>query len=120
MRHIRIYEQFSTEAMPDLDSPAGLAAASHFEAETTNFRATSDEEEGEYVVTFTNPEGQETTIQIGFANDPEYVGDSMVSSMEMVADSSTDGKEYTAVGYYDEIPDSGGAFELKKVLVEEV
>lgn len=119
MRHIRIYEQFATETTPDLDAPAEITAASQFEVETTDFVATSDEEEGEYVVNFINAEGEDTTIQVGFANDPEYVGDSMVGSMDMVEDSSTDGKTYTAVGYYDEIPDTGGAFQLKKVLVAE-
>jgi hypothetical protein len=38
----------------------------------------------------------------------------------MVADSSSDGKEYSIIGYYDEIKGTSGAYELKKVLIEEV
>jgi len=118
MRHIRIYEQFDVASAPEMieDPEQGT----HFESESTDFRPTTDEEEGEYVVNFVNPDGEETTINIGSAKEPEYVGDSMVSSIDMVQDSSSDGKQYSIMGYYDEIPDTGGAYELKKVLVEEV
>ena len=120
MRHIRIYEQFDMAAAPEMIESPELVKGAHFEAETTEFRPTTDNEEGEYVVNFTNPEGEETTINIGFANEPEYVGNSMISSIDMIADSSSDGKQYSIIGYYDELTGTGGAYELKKVLVEEI
>jgi len=119
MRHIKIYEAFTDAVTPDLDAPAELEKASHLEMESSDFRPTADDEEGEYVITFNNAEGEETTLQVGFANEPEYVGDSMVASMDMVEDSSSDGRAYTVIGYYDEVPNSGGAFELQKVIIEE-
>lgn len=120
MRHIRIYEQFNMAEAPEMIEAPELGTSAHFEAETTKFRPTTDEEEGEYVVTFTNSEGEETTINIRFANDPEYVGGSMISSIDMVEDSSSDGKSYSVIGYYDEIKGTSGAYELIKVLIEEV
>ncbi len=120
MRHIRIYEQFDMVEAPEMIEAPELETGAHFEAETTEFRPTRDGEDGEYVVTFTNPEGEETTINIGSAIEPEYVGGSMISSINMVADSSSDGKEYSIIGYYDEIKGTSGAYELKKVLIEEV
>ena len=36
----------------------------------------------------------------------------------MIPDSSSDGREYSVVGYYDEVPETSGAYELKKVLIE--
>jgi hypothetical protein len=44
----------------------------------------------------------------------------MISNIEMIEDSSSDGKKYSIVGYYDEVPDQEGEYELKKVLIEEV
>ena len=44
----------------------------------------------------------------------------MISSIDMIADSSSDGKQYSIIGYYDELTGTGGAYELKKVLVEEI
>jgi hypothetical protein len=120
MRHIRIYEQFDMAAAPEMIEAPELGTGSHFEAETTEFRPTTDEEEGEYVVNFTNHDGEETTINIRFANEPEYVGNTMISSIDMVEDSSSDGKPYSVIGYYDEVTGTGGAYELKKVLIEEV
>ena len=108
MRHIRIYEQFDMAAAPEMIESPELVKGTHFEAETTEFRPTEDNEEGE------------TTINIGFANEPEYVGNSMISSIDMIADSSSDGKQYSIIGYYDELTGTGGAYELKKVLVEEI
>ena len=120
MRHIRIYEQFDVTSAPEMIEAPELETGAHFEAETTEFRPTTDEEEGEYVVNFTNPSGEETTINIRFANEPEYVGNSMISSIDMVEDSSSDGKQYSIIGYYDEITGTSGAYELKKVLIEEI
>jgi len=120
MRHIRIYEQFDGAEAPKMIEAPELETGAHFEAETTEFRPTTDEEDGEYVVNFTNPDGEETTINIGFANEPEYAGDSMISSIDMIPDSSSDGKQYSIIGYYEELKGTGGAYELKKVLLEEV
>jgi hypothetical protein len=120
MKHIRIYEQFAIEADPEIATSTELESSSHFETETKDFRPTTDEEEGEYIVTFNNAEGQETTINIGASKEPEYVGNSMISSIDMIQDSSSDGKQYSVVGYYNEIKGTSGAYELKKVLIEEV
>ena len=59
-------------------------------------------------------------IEIAGASEPEYVGSSMVSNIEMIEDSSSDGKIYSIVGYYDEVPGQDGEYELKKVLLEEI
>jgi|LauGreDrversion4_2_1035121.scaffolds.fasta_scaffold01473_9 hypothetical protein len=121
MKHIKVFENFlpataAEETFP-IDTPM---ADAHFEAESTEIMTTDGNTEGNYFVNFTNSEGEKTTIEICGANDPEFLGDSMVSDIEMVPDSSSDGKKYSVVGYYDEIPESGGAYELKKVLIEEV
>ena len=120
MRHIRIYEQFDMAAAPEMIEAPELGTGSHFEAETTEFRPTTDDEEGEYVVNFTNHDGEETTINIRFANEPEYVGNTMISSIDMVEDSSSDGKQYSIIGYYDKSSDVPAGYDLKKVLIEEV
>lgn len=119
MRHIRIYEQFAVTEAPEMIETPEVGTGVHFEAETTDFRPTTDEEDGEYVVNFTNPDGEETTINIRFANEPEYVEGSMISSIDMVEDSSSDGKAYSVIGYYDELKGTSGAYELIKVLIEE-
>jgi len=132
MRHLRIYESFVREMDPmtmdqdmdtmeidqDMETQYDPYATGEFEAESTSFTPIDDEKDGDYIVNFINADGEETTITIGHAIDPEYVGKTMVSSIDMVPDSSSDGREYSLVGYYDEIPGSAGAYELKKVLIE--
>jgi len=141
MRHLKIYEKFvetsnrpmdtgedqidmdmDTGEQMDMDMDTGEDQMdmnpSNFQVETTKFTPTQDDEEGDYIVSFNNSDGEETTMAIGHSVDPEYVGGSMISSIEMVPDSSSDGREYSIVGYYDEIPGSEGAYELKKVLIE--
>jgi hypothetical protein len=117
MRHLRIYENFIGEVEPEIrqDSPMSV---SNFQTESTDFIPTKEDEEGDYAVKFINAEGEETIVTIGHSIDPEYVGKKMISSIEMIPDSSSDGKEYSFVGYYDEIPGTSGAYELKKVLIE--
>ena len=44
----------------------------------------------------------------------------MVSKMEMIPDSSSDGKLYSIIGYYDKSTDIPTGYDLKKVLIEEV
>jgi len=124
MRHLKIYESFVKGAAPEMDLPAPemdspVESMGKFETETTEFKPTKDNEEGDYVVNFLNPDGEETTIHVGYASDPEYVGSTMISNMEMVPNSSSDGRTYSAVGHYDEIPGSDGAYELKRVLIGE-
>ena len=116
MKHLRIYEQYAEEVMPMEDTATDV----HFETETTDFRPTDMNSEGNYIVTFQNANGEDTTIEIAGASEPEYVGDSMVSNIEMIEDSSSDGRRYSIVGYYDEVPGQDGEYELKKVLVEEI
>jgi hypothetical protein len=117
MRHLRIYENFVGEVEPEIgqDAPMGVG---NFETESTDFLPTEENEEGDYAVKFVNADGEETTVIIGHAVDPEYVGKKMISSIDMIPDSSSDGKEYSFVGYYDEIEGTSGAYELKKVLIE--
>lgn len=129
MRHLKIYERFLNESEMEvmaprsgvgvMDTERGMGSKGSFETESTDFTPTSEAEEGDYIVKFSNAEGEEVTVTIGHAIDPEYVGKKMISAIEMIPDSSSDGREYSFVGYYEEIPDSAGAYELKKVLIEE-
>ena len=118
MKHLRIYEQYSTEAMPM--PMEDTMSDVHFETESTDFRPTDVNSEGNYIVNFQNVDGEDTTIEIAGASNPEYVGSTMISNIEMIEDSSSDGKKYSIVGYYDEVSDQEGEYELKKVLIEEV
>ena len=43
----------------------------------------------------------------------------MISAMDMIEDSSSDGKSYSAVGIYEESPEEEGAYELKRIMIEE-
>jgi hypothetical protein len=122
MKHIKIYERFvdapvmgsETETM--IDSPY---RTSGFETESMDFESTSDTEEGAYKVRFTNPDGQEATLVMGYANNPEYIGKNMISSADMIEGSSSDGREYSIVGYYDESEGFEGAYILKSVTIAE-
>jgi hypothetical protein len=122
MKHIKIYERFvdapvmgsETETM--IDSPY---RTSGFETESMDFESTSDTEEGAYKVRFTNPDGQEATLVMGYANNPEYIGKNMISSADMIEGSSSDGREYSIVGYYDESEGFEGAYILKSVIIAE-
>jgi hypothetical protein len=114
MKHLRIYEDYQTENIPIVSPVDGV----HFETESSEIESISGSE-GNYKVSFQNSDGDQTTIEIGGAYDPEFIGDNMVSSIEMIPDSSSDGKSYSITGYYDLVPDSGGAYEIKKVLIEE-
>jgi hypothetical protein len=130
MRHLKIYESYVNESgsMTDMDVLApgmdlmnpktGMSDTGTFETESTDFITTKENEEGDYIVKFSNAEGEEVTVTIGHAIDPEYMGKKMVSAIEMIPDSSSDGREYSFVGYYEEIPGSAGAYELTKVLIE--
>jgi hypothetical protein len=95
------------------------AAAVNYEVESTDIKSTDGSTEGNYFVNFLNAEGKDTTIEIAGAADPEFVGDSMVSDIEMIPDSSSDGRNYSIIGYYDKILEPGSPYELKKVLISE-
>ncbi len=118
MKYLKIYENFVGEVEPQIGRGIPMEGTDNFQTESTDFIPTNEEEEGDYIVRFVNPEGEEVTATIGHAVDPEYVGKKMISSIEMIPDSSSDGREYSFVGYYDEIPETDGAYELKKVLIE--
>lgn len=129
MKHLRIYESFAREvemdpvmAEPDMTTMSSDMEMEmnngSFEAESTDFVSTPEGQEGDYIVKFINPEGEEVTVTVGHAIDPEYMGKKMISAIEMIPDSSSDGRQYSFIGYYDEIPGSAGAYELKKVLIE--
>jgi hypothetical protein len=126
MRHLRIYESFVREvemdpvvmAEPNMETMSSDMENGSFEAESTDFVSTPEGQEGDYIVKFINPEGEEVTVTVGYAIDPEYMGKKMISAIEMIPDSSSDGRQYSFIGYYDEIPGSAGAYELKKVLIE--
>ena len=114
MRHLQVFENFEPETLPEITSTNEV----HFETESSEITPVSGGE-GNYQVAFQNSDGEETTIEIAGAADPEFMGDSMVSAIEMIPDSSSDGKSYGITGYYDLVPNSHGAYELKKVLIEE-
>jgi len=129
MKHLKIYEQYLEET-PIEEIPIGETPVKtiiedpeesvHFETETTNFKSTSDNTEGNYIVYFKNSEGQDTTMEIAGAHNPEFIGDKMIGTIEMIPDSSSDGKTYSVIGYYEEIPNTDGQYELKKLLIEEI
>lgn len=122
MKHIKVFENFLSsdiqQEIPSAEVPMESPDV-HFEVESDQIIASSENAQGSYFVNFTNSEGEKTTIEICTANDPEFLGDSMVSDIEMVPGSSSDGKQYTVVGYYDKVEGMRGAYELKKVLLEE-
>ena len=121
MKHLKIYENFVSETMPMETIPMNPGMSNvHFETESEDIISTDGNSEGNYFVNFMNSESKPTTIEICGASDPEFIGDTMVSTIEMVPDSSSDGKSYSITGYYDEIKDSGKAYQLKKVLIEEL
>lgn len=115
MKHLKIYEKFSTETLPMEDTISDV----HYETESSDITSSDESSEGDYFVLFKNSEGENTTIEIASAIDPEFMGNSMVSNIEMIQGSSSDGKSYNVTGYYDKLPETGGAYELKKVLIEE-
>ena len=116
MKHLKIYEKFSTETLPMEDTISDV----HYETESSDITSSDESSEGDYFILFKNVEGENTTIEISSALNPEFMGNSMVSNVEMIKDSSSDGKLYNVTGYYDKLPGTGGAYELKKVLIEEV
>lgn len=121
MKYLKVYENFvsketSTGTLP-IETGMGNV---HFEVESEEIMPTTGNTEGNYYVNFKNSEGQDTTIEICGAADPEFVGDTMISDIEVVTDSSSDGKSYSVIGYYKEVPGTQGAYELEKVLIEEL
>lgn len=131
MRHLKIYEQYiGAEATAEAPVIAGEKSPTeetpptetkpHFEVESTDIISTKDNAEGNYKVNFKNADGEDTTIEIAGASKPEFMQDTMVSKIEMIPDSSSDGKTYSIMGYYDKMPDMPGEFELNKVLIEEI
>jgi len=133
MKYLKIYEQYLEEnplkeisiGEVPLKSPRETIVEDpeesvHFETETTNFKSTPYNTEGNYIVYFKNSEGQDTTIEIAGAHNPEFIGNKMISAIEVIPDSASDGKTYSVVGYYEEIPNTSGQYELKKILIEEV
>jgi hypothetical protein len=114
MKYLKIYEDFEMENIPSELSMNDV----HFETESSEIYPL-DSSEGNYKVNFKNSEGEDTTIEIGGADNPEFMGEEMISSIQMVPDSSSDGKNYSITGYYEIVPDTHGAYELKKVLIQE-
>ena len=115
MKHIKIYEAFTDSEVSQLTAPEEKTV--NFETETTDFKSLEDTDEGDYLVNFINADGEETTITIGHAVSPEYTGEKMVSTIDMIPGSSSDGREYSIVGHYKESPDFRGAYNLEKVLI---
>lgn len=121
MKYLKIYENFVEEQISDETLPIETNSKDvHFEVESNDISSTSGNTEGNYRVSFKNSEGQDTTIEICGATDPEFIGDRMVSDIEMVPDSSSDGKSYSIIGYYKEVPENKGAYSIEKVLIEEL
>ena len=119
LKHLRIFEDYKTEEVM-MDYPE-VEKEVFFTTETDNIKPTDPSvSEGNYVIMFTNAEGQDTTLEIAGAASPEYKGDKMVSPIEVIKDSSSDGKNYSVVGHYREVPGSMGQYELEKVVVEEI
>lgn len=126
MKHLQLFEQYveipqsKIERYTEVASDTTKGAPIHFETETTDFKSAQGDTEGNYIVSFKNASGEDTTIEIAGASDPEFTGDAMISKIEMIPGSSSDGKEYSVVGYYEELEGTLGAYDLKKVLIEEI
>lgn len=119
LKHLRIFEDYQTEEVM-MDYPE-VEKEVFFTTETDNIKPTDPSvSEGNYVIMFTNSEGQDTTLEIAGAASPKYKGDKMVSPIEVIKDSSSDGKNYSVVGHYREVPESMGQYELERVVVEEI
>lgn len=116
-KHLKVYEQFTSAEM--VDATKEREVSNKFETETTDFVPTDINAEGDYVVSFTNADGEDCSIVVTGANDPKYSGNTMISTLEVVDDSSSDGKNYSVVGMYDESSDIPGEYELKRVMLEE-
>lgn len=119
LKHIKIFERYQTEEVmmdyPEVEKEEG------FSTETDLIKPTDPlVSEGNYIITFRNSEGQDTTLEIAGAASPKYEGEKMVSPIEVIVDSSSDGKSYSVTGHYKEITDSMGQYELEKVVVVEI
>jgi hypothetical protein len=118
MKHIKIYEDYQEEMMV---YPGQEETRSIFSTETTNIKPTDAlKSEGNYIITFSNSEGQEVTMEIAGASDPKYKGENMISPIEIIPGSSSDGKEYSTIGHYTKVDGGVGEYELKKVILKEV
>jgi hypothetical protein len=115
MKHLRIYEDYQMETMPTEMITKGTG----FETESSEIRSVEGPE-ASYVINFTNSEGEQTTIETGEPNSPKIIGDSMISPMEMIPGSSSDGKKYSVTGYYNAVPDGHGAYSIDQVLIKEI
>ena len=115
MKNIKIYEQYLGDT--PIETPD-----TKFEIETTDFKAVDaieGDSQANYEVIFKNADGKNTRMEIAGASNPKFVEDEMMSIIPMIKDSSSDGREYKVIGFYEEIPDSGRQFELKRLSVEE-
>jgi hypothetical protein len=113
MKNLKLYEDFQEEV--PLETKEGI----HFEVETDNFTTTENNEYGDYEVYFKNSENQETSIKVSVTEIVKS-GDIAMCNLRVIEKSSTDEKNYTAVGYFEESKEMEGALVLKKVLVEQI
>lgn len=119
MKHVKIYERYQEEMM--MVSPGSRGSVTSYSTETTDIKPTDAlKSEGNYIITFTNAEGQDVTMEISGASNPEYKGERMTSPIEVISGSSSDGREYSVTGHYKKVPGGIGEYELKKVLVGEI
>lgn len=129
MKHIKIYEQFSNlkeeEIFSKIEKDEDVISDEkienpHFEVESTDFISADDNSEGNYLISFENKKGEDTTIEVGGAVEPEFRGNSMISRIDMIPGSSSDGKEYLVTGWYNKAGNEGlPQYELVKVVIEE-
>lgn len=118
MKYLKIYEDYQEEMMV---YPGQEETGTVFSTETTDIKPTdASTSEGNYIITFSNSEGQDVTMEIAGASSPEYKGEKMMSPIEVISGSSSDGKEYSVTGHYTKVPGGIGEYELQKVLVEEI
>jgi hypothetical protein len=132
MKHIQIYEKFETPYSnePEVIDPMVVARTKakeisgvekpHFEIETENVEDTPGDAAASIIVNFKNSEGVDTVLQLGSPLKPEIVGNTMVSRLEVMPEGNSDGKQYSVIGYFTEVPNTPGAYEVKKALIEEL
>lgn len=132
MKHIQIFEKFGENYSnePELVDPMEIArkkakelsviSEPHFEVETDDVVDLPGDAEASFLITFKNREGSNTTLEVGSPLEPEIAGNAMVSRLDVLPEGTSDGNEYSVIGYFSEVPNSKGAYEIKKALIEEL
>jgi len=116
LKHLKIYEQFFDSDYEDGD----VAVATAFSVETEEFMAMGPNESADYSAVFTNEDGEYVTVELTRSIEP--ISEEGMGKMMVIEGSSTDGREYSAVGTYEkqEDPLLGDLWSLKSISLETI